>query len=171
MDRASIGADFQDQSALRTPLWTDPGGGYSYTSQSPHVASIVLRHLVGMEMQQYIDEKLAKPMGWGQWGYALHRGDSPLPHTPGGADIAVRATDSMRFVYLLLHKGRWGKQQLVPADYIEMCGKPTSYQKHAPFSLMFEINSDGHLAGAPKDTFFKSGAAGTEWLLSPLSIW
>ena len=43
-------------------MWCAPGDGYSYTSQSPHVASIVLRHLVGMEMQQYIDEKLAKPM-------------------------------------------------------------------------------------------------------------
>jgi CubicO group peptidase (beta-lactamase class C family) len=160
LDRTSLGADFQDQSALRTPLWTEPGGGYSYTSQSPHVASIVLRHLVGMEMQQYMDERLAKPMGCGQLGYALHRGETTLPHTPGGADIAVRATDSLRFAYLILHKGRWGKQQLVPPEYIEMCGKPTPYQKHAPFSLMFELNSDGHVAGAPKDTFFKSGGGG-----------
>jgi CubicO group peptidase (beta-lactamase class C family) len=160
VERSSMGSDFQDQSALRAPLWTAPGAGYSYTSQSPHVASIVLRHLVGMEMQQYIDEKLAKPMGWGQWGYALHRGDSTLPHTPGGEDIAVRSTDAIRFAYLILHKGKWGKQQLVPSEYIEMCGKPSPYQQHAPFSLMFELNNDGHLAGAPKDTFFKSGGGG-----------
>ena len=57
----------------------------------------MLRHLVGMEMQQYIDEKLAKPMGWGQWGYALHRGENTLPHTPGGADTAIRSTDVLRF--------------------------------------------------------------------------
>src|SRR5437763_13369506 len=74
----------QDMAALRTPLWTDPGGGYSYASNSPHVASIVVRHLVGMEMQQYLDEKLAKPMGWGKWGYGMHRGEITLPHTPGG---------------------------------------------------------------------------------------
>ena len=78
-------------------MWCGPGEGYSYTSQSPHVASIVLRHLVGMEMQQYIDEKLAKPMGWGQWGYALHRGENTLAHTPGGADTAIRSTDVLRF--------------------------------------------------------------------------
>ena len=159
-DRAAIGADYQDQSALHVPLWTNPGGGYSYTSQSPHVASIVLRHLVGMEMQQYIDEKLAKPMGWGKWGYAVHRGETTLAHTPGGADIAVRSTDAMRFLYMILNQGRWGSQQLVPSDYIAMCGRPSPYQKHAPFSLMFEINADGHVAGAPKDTFFKSGGGG-----------
>src|SRR5215813_4548115 len=110
----------QDASALQTPLWCAPGEGYSYASASPHVASIVLRHLVGMEMQQYIDEKLAKPMGWGQWGYALHRGERMLAHTPGGADTAIRATDVLRFCYLILHKGKWGKQPLVAAEYIAM---------------------------------------------------
>ncbi len=150
----------QDLSALRTPLWCAPGGGYSYTSQSPHVASIVLRHLVGMEMQQYIQAKLAEPMGWGRWGYALRRGEITLPHTPGGADTAIRSTDVLRFAYLILHHGRWGKRQLVPAGYVEMCDKPSPYQTHAPFSLMFEVNADGHVAGAPRDAFFKSGGGG-----------
>jgi hypothetical protein len=59
-----------------------------------------------------------------------------------------------------LHKGKWGGEQLVPADYVEACGKPSPYQKHAPFSLMFEINVEGHVAGAPRDTFFKSGGGG-----------
>jgi CubicO group peptidase (beta-lactamase class C family) len=150
----------QDMSALRTPLWIEPGGGYSYASASPHIASIVLRHITGMEMQQYIDEKLAKPMGWGRWSYALRRGDITLPHTPGGGDIAVHATDAARFGYLLLHKGNWGARQLVPADYVARCGRPSPYDPHAPFSLMFEVNADGHVAGAPRDAFFKSGAGG-----------
>jgi CubicO group peptidase (beta-lactamase class C family) len=145
----------QDMDAIRTPLWTVPGGGYSYASASPHVASIVLRHAVGMEMRDYIDLRLAKPMGWGPWGYA-HSG----PHTQGGGDCAIRSTDVLRFGYMLLHKGRWGKAQLVPAEYVEACGKPSSYQKHAPFSLMFEVNADGHVAGAPRDAFFKSGGGG-----------
>ena len=157
----------QDMAALRTPLWCNPGEGYSYASNSPHVASIVLRHLVGMEMQGYIDQKLAKPMGWGRWGYALKRGDTVLPHTPGGGDTAIRSTDVARFGYLLLHKGRWGSRQLVPADYIEMAGKPSPYQKHAPFSLMFEVNADGHVAGAPRDAFFKSGGGGYGLVVIP----
>ncbi len=166
-DRSKLGPDYQDQSALHTPLWTDPGHGYSYTSQSPHIASIVLRHLVGMEMQQYIDEKLAKPMGWGGWGYALNRGDNKLAHTPGGADCAIRSTDNLRFGYLLLHQGRWGDRQLVPADYIQAASHPISFQKHAPFSLMFEVNADGHVAGAPLDAYFKSGGGGFGIMVVP----
>ncbi|MEI9893137.1 MAG: serine hydrolase domain-containing protein [Chthoniobacter sp.] len=57
-----------DMSSLRVPLWTDPGAGYSYSSPSPHIASIVLRHVTGMELQDYINERLAKPMGWGTVG-------------------------------------------------------------------------------------------------------
>lgn len=150
----------QDQAALQTPLWTKPGQGYSYASSSPHVASIVLRHVTGMEMQEYIDQKIAKPLGWGTWGYATHRRNNPLLHTPGGGDIALRSTDALRFAYMLLHQGRWGRQQVAPADYVTLCSKPSPYQKHAPFSLMFEVNADGHVAGAPKDAFFKSGGGG-----------
>jgi CubicO group peptidase (beta-lactamase class C family) len=150
----------QDEIALRAPLWCPPGGGYSYASTSTHVATIVLRHLVGMELQDYVDAKLAKPMQWGRWSWARHRNGQTLPHTPGGGDIAVRSTDALRFAYLLLQHGRWGNQQLVPADYVALCSHPSPYDPHAPFSLMFEVNADHHVVGAPADAFFKSGAGG-----------
>ena len=149
----------QDQSALHTPLWTNPGDGYSYTSQSPHVASIVLRHVTGMELQDYIGKKLAEPEGWGQWGWGVYRGENKI-HTPGGGDIALHATDFLRFEYAILHHGKWGDRQLIPDAYVQACGRPIRYQKHAPMSLMWEVNADGHVAGAPRDTFFKSGGGG-----------
>jgi len=149
-----------DQSSIRTPLWTNPGGGYSYSSPSPHVASMVLRRITGMDLKDYIDEKLAKPMGWGPWGYCLHRGDFVMPHANGAGSIAVHATDALRFGYCLLHNGRWANKQLVPADYVALCNKPSPYNPHTPFTLQFENNSDGHVAGAPRDAYYKSGAGG-----------
>jgi CubicO group peptidase (beta-lactamase class C family) len=157
----------QDAAALQTPMWTKPGDGYAYASASPHIASIVLRHLVGMEMQQYIQEKLAGPMGFGSWGYALHRNGKTLLHTPGGGSIALRATDAVRFPYLLLHNGKWANRQLVPADYVAMVGKPSPYNPHSPMGLMFEVNADGHVFGAPKDAYFKSGAGGSAIYVVP----
>ncbi|HTI70464.1 MAG TPA: serine hydrolase [Candidatus Limnocylindria bacterium] len=149
-----------DQSSLRTVLWTNSGAGYSYSSPAPHIASMVLRRVSGMDLQQYIDERLAKPMGWGPWGYCLHRGDYTMPHANGAGSIAVHATDALRFGYCLLHNGRWGKQQLVPAEYVALLNKPSPFNPHTPFTLMFENNSDGHVAGAPKDAYYKSGAGG-----------
>jgi CubicO group peptidase (beta-lactamase class C family) len=157
----------QDASALHVVMWTKPGEGYSYSSASAHIASIVLRHLVGMEMQQYIDEKLARPMGFGAWSYALHRNGTTLEHTPGGGSIALRATDAVRFPYLMLHHGKWGDRHLVPADYVAMCAKPSPYNPHSPMGLMFEQNADGHVFGAPKDAYFKSGAGGSGIYIVP----
>lgn len=147
-----------DKSSLRTPLWTAPGAGYSYSSPSPHIASMVLRKVTGMELQDYISERLAKPMGWGAWGYCLHRGDVLMAHANGAGSIAVHATDALRFGYCLLNQGRWGDKQLVPADYIEKCHQPSPFNPHCPFSLQFEHNADGHVIGAPRDAFYKSGA-------------
>ncbi len=147
-----------DQSSLRTVLWTAPGAGYSYSSPAPHIASMVLRRVTGMELQDYINERLAKPMGWGKWGYCLYRGTITLPHANGAGSIAVHATDALRFGYLLLHKGKWNEQQLVPAEYVEACGKLSPYNPHAPYSLMFEVNADGHVIAAPRDAYWKTGA-------------
>jgi CubicO group peptidase (beta-lactamase class C family) len=149
-----------DQSSLKTPLWIEPGGGYSYSSPAPHIASIVLRHVTGMELKDYIDTRMAKPMGWGPWNYCLQRGDYRMPHANGAGSTAVHATDAMRFGYCLLHRGRWGDKQVVPADYVAKCNQPLPYNPHTPFSLMFENNSDGHVFGAPRDAYYKSGAGG-----------
>jgi CubicO group peptidase (beta-lactamase class C family) len=149
-----------DMSSIRVPLWTEPGAGYSYSSPAPHIASMVLRRVTGMELQDYIRERLANPMGWGDWGYCLHRGDYVMPHANGAGSIAVHATDALRFGYCLLHNGKWNDKQLVPADYLALCNKPSPYNPHCPFTLQFENNSDGHVAGAPRDAFYKSGAGG-----------
>ena len=149
-----------DGSSLRTPLWTEPGAGYSYSSPSPHIASLVLRHVTQRELQDYIAARLAQPMGWGAWGYCLHRGDFIMPHANGAGSIALHATDALRFAYCLRRQGRWGKSQLVPGEYVARCHQPSPYNPHCPFSLQFEHNADGHVAGAPRDAFFKSGAGG-----------
>ncbi len=149
-----------DKSSLRTVLWCKPGDGYSYSSPAPHIASMVLRRVTGMELQDYIAERLGKPMGWGAWGYCLHRGDVTMPHANGAGSIALHATDVMRFCYCLLRGGRWGEKQLVPKEYMELVGKPSTFNPHCMFSLQFEVNADGHVAGAPKDAYWKTGAGG-----------
>lgn len=156
-----------DQSSLRCAMWTNAGAGYSYSSPEPHIASMVLRRVTGMELQDYINERLAKPMGWGAWGYCLHRGGFTMPHANGAGSIAVHATDALRFGYCLLRGGRWDGRQLVPADYVASCNKMSPHNPHCPYTLMFEQNSDGHVAGAPRDAFWKSGAGGFALIIVP----
>ena len=120
-----------------------------------------------MDLQTYIDKRLAKPMEWGLWGYCLHRGDFTMPNANGAGSIAVHATDALRFGYCLLHGGKWTDRQLVPPAYLAQCHQPSPFNPHTPFSLQFEHNSDGHVAGAPRDAFWKSGAGGFGLMVVP----
>jgi CubicO group peptidase (beta-lactamase class C family) len=156
-----------DQTSLRCAMWTNAGAGYSYSSPEPHIASIVLRHVTGMELADYIQAKLAEPMQWGQWGYCLHRGGFTMPHANGAGSIAVHATDALRFGYCLLHRGAWGTRQVVPTQYVAKCNQMSPYNPHCPFSLQFEHNADEHVAGAPRDAFWKSGAGGFAIMIVP----
>jgi CubicO group peptidase (beta-lactamase class C family) len=167
--KAVPGQDIRDldRSSLKVPMWTNAGAGYSYSSPAPHIASMVLRRVTGMELDRYIDERLAKPMGWGPWGYCLNRGGFRMPHANGAGSIAVHATDALRFGYCLAHGGRWAGRQLIPAAYIAQCAQPSPFNPHTPFSLQFEHNADGHVAGAPRDAFWKSGAGGFGLIIVP----
>jgi CubicO group peptidase (beta-lactamase class C family) len=139
-------------------LWCEPGGGYSYATSSPHLVSMILRHLTGRELEDYVREKLAEPLGWGRWGWGYR--DAELQHTPGGGGIAPRPTDMLRFAYLLLHEGRWGDRQLVPAGYVREAGRPSPYNPHSDYSLQFHTNGRGQVAGIPRDAFWKPGSGG-----------
>ena len=41
------------------------------------------------------------------------------------------------------------------------------HNPHCPYTLMFEHNSDGHVAGTPRDAYWKSGAGGFALLVVP----
>ncbi len=140
-------------------LWCEPGGGYSYATASIHNASIMLRHIAGMELEDYVETHLAKPMGWGRWGFG-YKNRPLVTHTPGGGGIALRSTDMLRFCYMLLHEGQWEQQQLVPKEYIRHASKASSYNPHFPYSLQFDVNSNGNVGELPLDAYWKHGSGG-----------
>ncbi len=153
-------------------LWCDPGGGYSYATASIHLASIMLRHVTGMELQEYVEQRLAGPLGWGRWGYGYKQAE--LAHTPGGGGIALRATDMLRFGYLLLQEGQWDGRQLVPAAYVRRCGRQSPFNPHFPYSLQFNVNTEGDIPELPRDAFWKTGSGGHVLYVVPsldLVVW
>jgi CubicO group peptidase (beta-lactamase class C family) len=124
-----------DMTAIRTPLWCKPGEGYSYSPPSPHIASIVLRKLVGMELEDYLRVKIGDPTGWESWTHCMYRRGNRLEHTPGAGSIALHS-DALRFAY----DGKWLGRQLIPAEYVAACSWISPYNPHDPYSLMFEVN-------------------------------
>ncbi|MBM3726796.1 MAG: serine hydrolase [Acidobacteria bacterium] len=171
-----------DDFAMRQSLWCAPGDCYSYATSSSHIPAIIVRHVAGMEMEDYMRRHLTGPMGFGDWGYAMYRpklkggidANGRMFHTPGGGSIAVRSTDMLRFGYLMLREGRWGKRQVVPAEFARMCGRMVKYNPHYTHSFNFNVNEDGHVPGVPRDAFWKGGSGGYAIYVVPsldLVIW
>jgi CubicO group peptidase (beta-lactamase class C family) len=140
-------------------LWCDPGQGYSYSTVSAHLASMIVRHVTGSELEAFVRTRIAEPLEFGSftYGYKQVRG---ITHTPGGGGIVVRATDMLRFGYLLLCEGRWADRQIVDAAYVQHCRRASPYNPHSPYSLQFDVNTDGHIPELPRDAFWKSGSGG-----------
>ncbi len=164
---------YQGRPTSAATLWCRPGEGYSYASASAHLASMMVRHVSGMELEDYIRDRLARPLAWGEFTYG-YRFEKQITHTPGGGAIAVRATDMLRFGYLLLREGRWGQRQVVPAEYVRHCGTASRYNPHSPYSLQFDVNVDGHLSGVPRDAFWKGGSGAHMLYIVPsldLVVW
>lgn len=157
-----------DDFAMRQTLWCNPGECYSYATSSSHIPAMIVRKVSGMEMEEYLRQKLTTPLGFGTWGYAMYRpklkggidANGRMLHTPGGGSIAVRSTDMLRFGYLMLHQGRWAKQQILPAEFARHCGRLSPYNPHYSHSFNFNVNEDGHVEGVPKDAFWKGGSGG-----------
>ena len=80
----------------------------------------------------------------------------------------------LRFGYLLLHEGKWGNQQIVPAEFVKMCGRQVKYNPHYTHSFNFNNNEDGHAADVPKDAYWKGGSGGYAIYVVPsldLVVW
>ncbi len=176
VDRVALGReDIEDARGLTSArtLWCEPGGGYSYASASIHLASMILRHVTGRELQEYLRERVATPLGWGRWSYGYEYA-SRVEHTPGAGGIVVRPTDMLRFGYLLLNEGRWQHQQIVPAWYVRHATRKSPYNPHYPYSLQFDVNTDGDIPDLPRDAFWKSGSGGHALYVVPsldLVVW
>jgi CubicO group peptidase (beta-lactamase class C family) len=157
-----------DDYAMRETLWCEPGECYSYSTATSHIPAMIVRHVSGMEMEEYMRRKLTGPLGFGTWGYAMYRPrlksgideSGRMLHTPGGGSIAVRSTDMLRFGYFMLHQGKWGKRQIIDAEFAKQCGRMAKYNPHYSHSFNFNVNEDGHVADVPKDAFWKGGAGG-----------
>lgn len=176
VDDVAIGRKEAFEGTTRTTaatLWCEPGEGYSYATSSIHLAGMVLQYVAGRDLQDYVDEHLARPLGWGRWGFG-YRGPGRLERMSGGGGIALRSTDMLRFGYLLLHEGRWRDSQIVPAEYVRHASRRSSYNPHYPYSLQFNVNTAGGIRELPRDAFWKMGSGGHALYVVPsldLVVW
>lgn len=93
----------------------EPGERFVYDSGCTYILSAIIQNITGQKTRDYLIPRLFEPMGMG----APRWDECPLGITAGGWGLWLRTDEVLRFGQLLLQKGVWEGQRLIPEDWID----------------------------------------------------
>lgn len=114
--------------ALSRPLVSDPGTSMEYSTGTSHILSAILTRATGRSTHQFASEALAAPLG-----FRL----APWPRDPqgiyfGGNEMLMTPRQMVAIGELVLHRGRTGGRQVVPAEWLEASCRPRTRSRWDP---------------------------------------
>jgi CubicO group peptidase (beta-lactamase class C family) len=137
----------------------DPGEGWEYSDPAMAHLSLAFVNTTGVELADFVSEHVLEPIGIERLSWDAHGGGPFLgPHTNPESGIHMGARELARFGYLMLHGGRWGERQVVPADWVELATRPS--QEHNPsYGYNWWVNAVGAMwwPRVPRDAFAALG--------------
>lgn len=100
---------------LDIPLESAPGQAFDYSNFNSQLLSLVLERATGESFGDYLSSRLWQPLGAGDGFLWLDR--------PGGSAkpfccFFATAPDWVRLGQMLLHQGKVGDRQIIPADWL-----------------------------------------------------
>ena len=111
-----VGTGMPDYMAymLSRPVIKTPGAEFNYSTADSILAGRMVEKAVGMNMSQYLYEKLFSKMDIGHpiWECC------PLGHPIGGGGMFLKLGDMMKLGQLYLADGIWNGERLVPSEWI-----------------------------------------------------
>ena len=138
-------------------LAADPGARWDYCDPAYAHLSLCFHALTGHDIDAYMRERVFAKLGivasWDGQGGAGFIG----PHTNAHTGLHMSARDVARFGQLVLAKGRWGDEEILPAEALRTMH--TVSQDHNPaYGLGWWTNERGAYApGLPTDLVTLSG--------------
>ncbi len=148
-----------------------PGTYWLYNNWDFNTAGYILETKTGRTIYQLVDSILAKPLQLQDWNLSLQHkhGDSTLSRYPA-YHLWFSTRDIARIGYLMLRKGGWKDEQILPADWIKtITSTVTPYSETLAGGRNFFQFSYGYLwwlwnesyRGTPlEDAYTASGAFG-----------
>jgi CubicO group peptidase (beta-lactamase class C family) len=159
----------------------DPGTACGYSTHALAHAALVCETVTGKPYDQFAIESLFQPIGIEKWTFQFYDGVPPYGRHPSYG-LGMPARDMARIGYCMLHGGRWGERQVIPAWFVEATGK-SSHDVYTPelrwklnpqvFTLGWERPSlldgaDGRSGqGIPSDARAKPGSGGQYLAFDP----
>lgn len=97
-----------------TPPSHLPGQIFHYNTAATVVLCALVEKLSGMPYLEYLRKPLLDPIGFSKDTYCIK---TCCGRSWGGSGVICTSRDLARFALVFLNGGRWGDQQLIPADY------------------------------------------------------
>ncbi|WP_239614456.1 serine hydrolase domain-containing protein [Cohnella mopanensis] len=99
---------------LSRPMKYAPGKRMFYDSGSSHLLSAIIQKVSGITTAEYAENFLFKPLGIEQYRWYSDAKGVVI----GGFGLELTAPDLMKLGQLMLHRGRWNNEQIVPERWI-----------------------------------------------------
>jgi hypothetical protein len=106
--------------AAAQPLVSRPGEAWAYNNSAANLVTAIGTAAAGIPFDAWVQQHLLSPLGIDPRPWAT----DPAGHVHGGAGLALTADDLLRIGQMMLDEGRWGEQQLVPAEWIRTSTAP-----------------------------------------------
>lgn len=103
------------QLALAAELSSKPGELWSYNNKSLNLMAGIIKKITGKRMDEYIGERLFKPLGIIDYTWSLDSAGNP--HVMSGCQI--RPADFIKLGLLLLNKGTWQGKRIIAEAHID----------------------------------------------------
>ena len=107
------------QAFLAHPVVHEPGKFYLYNSLGTYMLSAIVQKVTGEKVVDYLDARLFQPLHIDKPKWE----ESPQGINCGGWGLYLKTEDLAKMGQLLLQKGEWNGQQLVPAEWVAEMSK------------------------------------------------
>jgi CubicO group peptidase (beta-lactamase class C family) len=102
------------QLALAAELTDEPGKRFAYNNKALNLLAGVVQKASGKRLDVYLREGLFKQMGITDFTWTLDRAGNPH----GMSGLQIRPADLAKLGQFMLQGGRWNKQQLLSAEWV-----------------------------------------------------
>jgi CubicO group peptidase (beta-lactamase class C family) len=146
------------QFCLDLPCAREPGSTFQYFSLNSHLLSAAVQSAYGRSAFDLARERLFAPIGIhdAQWPA------DPQGTTRGWGDLRLTSLDLARLGLLMLQRGRWGDQQILPATWIDEMTSPL-----APTGRSNQFKSYGYQTWVTDNSAVFKGRGGQRLFMIP----
>lgn len=105
---------------LSRPIVASPGSKWNYNSGSTAVLADILARATQTPLKDFAQKELFGPLGISEWEWTADLHGRPMAFT----GLRMRPRDMAKIGRLVLNRGQWQGQQIVPADWIAASMQP-----------------------------------------------